>query len=56
MNLNLDCSLNFFEKENNIFDNYLQLVSDHPTNMKRIKNIKEQNKNLDKECTIFEYK
>ncbi|MFC1797808.1 hypothetical protein ACFLY2_01160 [Patescibacteria group bacterium] len=55
MNLNLDCSLNFFEKENNIFDDYLQLISTHPTNIKRIENIKEQNLNPGKECSEFIY-
>ena len=56
MNLNLECSLNFFEKENDIFNNYLQLISTHPTNINRIKNIKEQNKHLDKKCNNFIYK
>jgi len=56
MRLNLNCSLNFFEKENNIFDNSLQLISDHPTNIKRIKNIKEKNENPKKKCNKFIYK
>ena len=55
MNLNLNCSLIFFEKENKIFDNYLQLISDHPTNINRIKNIKNQNWNNQKKCTPFIY-
>lgn len=55
MNLNLNCSLNFFEKENNIFENYLQLISTHPTNINRIRNIDEQNINIGKECTPFVY-
>lgn len=49
--LNLDCSSNFFKKENDIFANYLQLISSHPTNQKRIKNIKSKNENNEKECT-----
>jgi Zn-dependent protease with chaperone function len=55
MNLNLDCSLNFFEKENSIFDNYLQLISSHPTNINRITNIKKQNINKNKKCNKFIY-
>lgn len=55
MKLNLDCSLNFFEKENDIFDNYLQLISTHPTNINRIKNIKKQNINNEKKCHKFIY-
>lgn len=54
MNLNLGCSLNFFEEES-YFQTYLQFISTHPSNIKRIENIKKQNLNTHKECNAFHY-
>ncbi len=51
MELNLECSLNFFNKDTDIFSSYLQFISTHPTNISRIKNIRKNNKFPDKECS-----
>lgn len=51
--LNLNCSLNFFEKDNGKFYSYLQIISTHPINKTRIENIKKNNINRNKDCTII---
>jgi Zn-dependent protease with chaperone function len=53
--LNLDCSLEFFKRDNWKFNNYFLLLSDHPTNDKRIENLEKHNLNKDKKCNIFTY-
>lgn len=54
--LNLKCSTYFFEKDNDKFNTYKQFLSDHPTNINRIKNINKQNLNTNKKCNLFNYK
>jgi len=53
--LNLDCSLEFFKRDNWKFNNYFLLLSDHPTNDKRINNLEKNNLNKNKKCNIFTY-
>ncbi len=55
MNLNLNCSVNFFENWNGDFNNYLLLLSDHPTNVKRIEKMKKMNLNKNIKCHKFIY-
>jgi len=56
MNLNLECSLIFFKKDTDIFNTYLQLFSDHPTNINRITAIENEVKNKNKKCSEFKQK
>lgn len=55
MNLNLNCSIIFFENDTKIFNTYLQFISTHPTNINRISKIRSKIKNTDKECTKINF-
>ncbi|MDR2639943.1 MAG: hypothetical protein LBC61_00975 [Candidatus Peribacteria bacterium] len=55
LGLNLECSANFFKNDDDKFLKYLNFVSSHPTNEKRLKNILAKNENKDVECRVLEY-
>lgn len=53
--LNLECSSNFFEEENSIFEKYLEINSTHPSSLKRKENLIKNSTHILKECTILNY-
>lgn len=53
--LNLNCALNFFKDEENIFLEYLNLASTHPTNKIRIKKLEENILYPEKKCNNILY-
>lgn len=55
---NSDCVIWFFEKENNIFNKYLNtnINSTHPSDEKRLKQIKKFKSNSDLDCTELNIK